>query len=175
MFFAALPDEDTRSRLIDAARAVQVAAPARLVTPSNYHLTLAFVGDVEPARVALLREVGGAAQVEEFSLAITAYEHWPDSQVLVLTAPVLPASLQDLWRTLHTGFLTGAEMRAQAPLRAHVTLARKVVQAPVLPAMSAFDWKVRAFSLMRSDRVGHRQVYTVVATWPLLDESASAR
>jgi len=60
--------------------------------------------------------------------------------------------------------------RPTAPLRPHVTLARKVTQAPVPQAMSPIDWRVRSFSLARSDTSGARSVYTVVDTWPLLDE-----
>jgi len=43
----------------------------------------------------------------------------------------------------------------------------------VLQAMSAFDWKVRAITLMQSDTTGARSVYTVVDTWRLLDENAT--
>jgi 2'-5' RNA ligase len=54
--------------------------------------------------------------------------------------------------------------------RAHATVARKVSQAPVLPAMSRVCWKVRAFHLVHSARSSSGSVYTVVDTWPLLDK-----
>jgi 2'-5' RNA ligase len=56
-------------------------------------------------------------------------------------------------------------------LRAHVTLARKVSQAPVLQAMSPIAWRATNFSLIRSDTGGAASAYTVVETWPLLDEN----
>jgi 2'-5' RNA ligase len=40
--------------------------------------------------------------------------------------------------------------------------------------MSAFDWRVRDFCLMRSDTSGIRSAYTVVDTWPLLDSAEKA-
>jgi 2'-5' RNA ligase len=64
--------------------------------------------------------------------------------------------------------------RMHRPLRPHVTLARKVAQAPVLQAMSPFDWSARSFSLVSSDTSGAHSVYTVVDTWPLLYEAPIA-
>jgi 2'-5' RNA ligase len=58
----------------------------------------------------------------------------------------------------------------ERPLRAHVTLARKVSQAPVLPMMSSFIWPVNSFGLVSSDTSGVQSVYTVLDTWPLLYE-----
>jgi 2'-5' RNA ligase len=55
------------------------------------------------------------------------------------------------------------------PFRAHATLARKVSQAPVLPAMSQLCWRVHAVHLVRSASSCSGPVYTVVDTWPLLD------
>jgi 2'-5' RNA ligase len=58
----------------------------------------------------------------------------------------------------------------QLPLRAHVTLARKVTQAPVLPAMSPISWRATQFSLIRSQTGGAASAYTVLDTWSLLYE-----
>jgi 2'-5' RNA ligase len=63
------------------------------------------------------------------------------------------------------------ETSVEQPLRAHVTLARKVTQAPVLQAMSPLYWNTRSFSLICSETGGTCSAYTVVDTWPLLDES----
>jgi hypothetical protein len=52
-----------------------------------------------------------------------------------------------------------------------VTLARKVMQAPVPQAMSAFVWRATSFSLVLSETGGIASAYTVVDTWPLLDET----
>jgi 2'-5' RNA ligase len=45
-----------------------------------------------------------------------------------------------------------------------------VAQAPVLQAMSPFEWHAREFCLMRSDTSTRQSAYTVVDTWPLLDK-----
>jgi 2'-5' RNA ligase len=55
------------------------------------------------------------------------------------------------------------------PLRPHVTVARKLAQAPVLPELSEFSCALRALSLVSSVTAASGSVYTVVDSWPLLD------
>ncbi len=179
LFFALWPDVRTRELMAGAASALRLPSPARLVPPENYHLTLAFVGEVSATQLAVLLEVGRAQRAAGCTLTVDAFDYWPEPKVLVAlageTAPALTglsAGLQqDLalrGRTLNPG---RPIVPPDAPLRAHVTLARKVAQAPVLPAMSPIPWCARSFSLVRSDTSGAHSVYTVVDTWPLLDET----
>jgi RNA 2',3'-cyclic 3'-phosphodiesterase len=172
LFFAALPAESTRDRIAGAAEALHASALFRYVPRENYHLTLAFIGEVRLSQVPLVQHVGGAVNASAFSLRFDAYEYWPNSKVVVAAARVAPAALERLWSDLHRGL--AAHQRALEPnsLRPHVTLARKVSQPPVLQAMSAFDWDVGEFSLMRSETLHGRTAYTVVDTWSLLYDSA---
>jgi 2'-5' RNA ligase len=107
-------------------------------------------------------------------LTIDAYGYWPESEVLVATARDIPAAFAEIWQRLH-GALAGHTLaQNRKRLRPHATLARKVTQAPVWPAMPAFEWTAREFSLVRSDLGRTQSVYTVVDSWPLLDESSKA-
>lgn len=131
----------------------------------NYHVTLAFIGEVAESRLAVLRQVGGSLQAPRCTIALDSLEFWPSSRVVVAAAQETPPGLRSLWMQLHeaTG-LPGAQ------LLAHVTLARKVAQAPVVQAMSPILWRATRFSLVRSETGGAESAYTVVDTWPLLDE-----
>jgi RNA 2',3'-cyclic 3'-phosphodiesterase len=174
LFFALWPDADARERVAHAAAALCLTDGARLVPQQNYHLTLAFIGEVTSAQVAVLQQIGRAQRVPGCTISFDAYEYWREPQVVVAVAREPPTGLVELWMRLrqdpviHQSALKSS--RLQPSLRAHVTLARKVAQAPVLPAMSPFDWSARSFSLVRSDRGAARSIYTVVDTWPLLDE-----
>jgi len=174
LFFALWPDVDTRARIADAALALRSAGDARPVPQENYHVTLAFVGEVTMSQLAVLQQIGRAQRGAGCTIRFNAYDYWPDPQVVVAIARESPASLTLLWRQLHQDLARlQPDMNLKsphAPLRPHITLARKVAQAPVLPAMSPFDWNARSFSLVRSDTGGARSVYTVVDTWQLLDE-----
>ena len=79
-----------------------------------------------------------------------------------------------LHRALSLSAVVPPGERPPLPLRAHVTLARKVAQAPVLQALSPIPWNVRSFSLVSSDTSAAHSVYTVVDTWPLLYETPLA-
>jgi 2'-5' RNA ligase len=174
LFFALWPDADTRERFASAAAALRLAGGARLVPQQSYHLTLAFIGEVTSARAAVLQQIGRSQRAPGCTIKFDAYEHWPEPQVVVAAAREPPTALVELWMRLRADLaLHQAALklsRLQPSLRAHVTLARKVAQAPVLQAMSPFEWNARSFSLVRSDTSAAHSIYTVVDTWPLLDE-----
>ena len=136
-------------------------------------MTLAFVGEAPASQAAGLRQIGASQRVHSFAVRFDAYEYWEKSEVVVAAAREFPAALEQWWRQLHADLaqhhleLNPNSMR----LRPHVTIARKVTQAPVLQAMSPVVWKMRAFSLLQSNTAAATPVYTVVDTWPLLDET----
>jgi 2'-5' RNA ligase len=171
VFYALWPGPDTRASIAEAAGVLSLGNAARPVPEENYHLTLAFIGEVSPARVAVLQQIGGDLRVAGCTIRFDAYEYWPDSQAVVALAREAPVELTELSRQLHNFDGTRRLDRMHRPLRPHVTLARKVTQAPVLQAMSPFHWSARSFSLVSSDTSGAHSVYTVVDTWPLLYES----
>jgi 2'-5' RNA ligase len=137
----------------------------RPVDPKNYHVTLAFVGDVPETRLAMLRQIARTLRAPRFALTCESIEFWRHSRVVVAAVRAASPGLFDLWTKLNHA--TGLQ---QEQLRAHVTLARKVAQAPVPQAMSPVEWHATNFSLIRSDTGGSESAYTVLDTWPLLDE-----
>jgi 2'-5' RNA ligase len=174
LFFAAMPDPVARERIATASRSLSLEPGARRVPRENYHMTLAFVGDVAASKLPVLLNVGAAQKERAFSVTFEALEYWPKSGVIVAAARLIPAEFQRLWRQLQhepAGHALALESERLCP---HVTLARKVSQPPVLQAMSAFDWCVRDFCLMRSDTSGVQSAYTVVDTWSLLDSVEKA-
>ena len=174
LFFAAMPDPVAREQIAAASLALSLEPGARRVPHENLHMTLAFVGDVAASQLPIMLEVGAAQRERAFSVTFDAYEYWPKPGVIVAAARLIPDGLHRLWRQLHRE-LAGHDWALESkPLRPHVTLARKVSQPSVLQAMSAFDWRVRDFCLMRSDTSGSQPAYTVVDTWSLLDSAEKA-
>jgi len=155
-----------------AALALELKPPSRLVPPENYHMTLAFVGEAPLSQVAALRQIGAAQRVRGFAVQFDAYEYWEKAEAVVVAAREFPAALEQWWRQLHADLAQHHPALDPMRLRPHVTIARKVTQAPVLQAMSAVVWKMRAFSLMQSNTAAAQPIYTVVDTWPLLDDTA---
>lgn len=173
LFFAFLPDDRLRAALSAAAARLALAAGARTVPPENYHLTIAFVGDVPAGRLEAVRGVGRAQRARRCAIAFDAYEYWPKPEVVVAAARAVPPPLADLWGDLHRDLSRLDLALKPKRLRPHVTLARKVSQEPVLQAMSAGRWSLDHLRLMRAESGGGERVYTVLDTWPLLDETPS--
>jgi 2'-5' RNA ligase len=173
LFFALWPDAITVERVADAAVGVALAGDARFVPRENYHATLAFVGEVAESQFGVLQRIGAGRRARDCTIEFDRLEYWAESRVVVAVASGIPSGLRELWTGLQLDLLReGLIEPPRAPLRLHVTLARKVVQAPVLAAMSPFSWSVRSLSLVRSDTSGKQSVYTVVDTWPLLYETS---
>jgi 2'-5' RNA ligase len=176
LFFALTPDATLRERLSAAAAELPLEATARRVAPCDFHVTIAFVGEV--ARVHLLTVAGigavWARRAAPVTLRFDAYEYWPKPEVVVAAARAVPDDFQRLWAALHADLAAHGWALHAKRLRPHVTLARNAPQAPVLPALSPFEWPVSDFSLLRSDLSDGPPVYTVLAIWPLLDEPGKA-
>lgn len=175
LFFAVFPDSETRRRVAAAAEAFVLDDESRRVPCENYHLTLAFIGEVQRETLVWLKAVGAAQRALEFTVRLDRYEYWPTPSVVVAGAASCPAPLEDLRRGLHADLTRCAVRLDERPFRPHVTIARKVSQAPVLQAMSEITWTARAFQLALSVSAPGGAIYTVVDSWPLLDKAANAR
>jgi 2'-5' RNA ligase len=167
LFFALWPDVDVVSQLAGVAANLPSDNSVR-VPSNNLHLTLAFVGEVARPRLAALREIGAAQRAPRFTLEIDAIEYWRESRVIVARVRQVPAVMRRLWMSLHKDL----GLSCRTPFVPHVTLARKVTQAPVQQVMSAFEWCATSFSLILSETSGRASAYTVVDTWSLLDETS---
>jgi RNA 2',3'-cyclic 3'-phosphodiesterase len=165
LFFALWPDPDVTRQLTYVARQMNLESRSRRVDPKNYHVTLAFVGEVPASKLAVLQQIGRSVRVRQFTFECDSIEFWREPQIVVAAARATPPGLLDLWTKLNEAIGLPWER-----LRAHVTLARKITQAPVPKAMSPVVWRATNFSLICSDTGGVESAYTVLDTWSLLDK-----
>lgn len=170
VFYALWPSRETREALARLAETRAAGLGASPVPAQNYHVTIAFVGGVPIERLPALRCIGAETRMARFALGFAALEYWPKPEVVVAAARTIPPALQALWDDLHARLAAHDFQLAPKRLRPHVTLARKVTQAPVPTVMSPLLWEASNFSLVHSLVGGAHSVYTVVETWPLLDE-----
>jgi RNA 2',3'-cyclic 3'-phosphodiesterase len=172
LFFAVWPEANVVRQFARAASQLPLTNPGRLVNPGNYHLTLAFSGEVGTSSLVVLRQIGAAQHASCCNIVFDGVEYWPEPGVIVSTAREIPNALEELSAQLHAALLQHelVPLVPARPLRAHVTLARKVSQAPELSMMLSFTWPAKSFSLVSSDTSGFESIYTVLDTWPLLYE-----
>jgi len=174
LFFAAFPSPEIRARIASASVALGLPEEARLVPPDNYHMTIAFVGEVSREVAVALRLIGAAVRCRPFEVCFDVYEHWQKPEIVAAVASERPAGLLELHRALHAEIGRHGRRPDPVAFQAHVTLARKVTQAPVLKSISKFSWTARDFQLVRSARSAEGSTYTVVDSWSLLDNTARA-
>ena len=72
------------------AHQLNLESGSRLVDPKNYHVTLAFVGEVPQAKLAVLQQIGRSVRVSRFAFKCDSIEFWRDSQVVVAAARAAP-------------------------------------------------------------------------------------
>jgi len=147
LFFALWPPLETARALAQWAREL----PGRATAAEKIHLTLAFLGDAEPAAAMA---AGKAAKGQPFDLPIEAAGYWRHNEIIWAGPTETPAVLKDLVKQLK------AERR---PFAAHVTLLRRAAPPGTLPPLPVVHWPVREFALVKSDF----RAYETLARFPL--------
>ena len=136
--------------------------------PENLHVTLVFLGDINPRQQMQLSQGAETIQTGPFSLNLNQMGYWPKQQIAFLGADAIPDELQDLVSQLKslvrkTGLRV--EQRAYQP---HITLARRCEQPPATPILSpAFDLHFDSFDLVESQRHKTGARYQSLNAWPL--------
>ncbi|MGH3343818.1 MAG: RNA 2',3'-cyclic phosphodiesterase [Carbonactinosporaceae bacterium] len=174
LFVALQPPDEVLEELAEATAALRRAHPAlRWTRPEQWHLTLAFLGEVGEDRLPALRErlERVAGRHAPLTLSLTGGDRfgrevlWAGVAGDLLGLERLAGSVSEAAR--------GAEIRVDdRPYRPHLTLAR--TRRPtdlrrLAKACAAFrgtPWAARELLLVRS-HLGRRPRYDTVASWPL--------
>jgi len=179
LFVALAPPSAVVDEMQVATRPLSVSCPAvvRWTRPEQWHLTVAFLGEVDdPSRAALVDQLGWlAAQAAPFTLSVASAGRF-DHRVLWARVRGELAALERLAasvRAVAGGVGLPTEDR---PYRPHLTLARAdgdVDLSAMVTALAGFEsspWLVDALCLVRSrwgvDPRGS-PLYETMATWPM--------
>lgn len=140
LFFASWPPPEVARSLARWAGEVQRDCGGRSTREDLIHLTLAFLGDVEPdPALALARRVRRRSS----SMLLTQARYWGHHRIVWVGPKECPEQLAALARDL-------GETREFA---AHITLLRKARAPKQLPDLPALEWPVAEFALV-SSRLG---------------------
>lgn len=166
LFFALWPDPLTRARLADSVNPALEAMPGRRVPVENWHVTVAFLGEVGVGHQACVEAVAEGVHGVPFTLELDHYGHWPRPQVVWLGSRVCPAPLQQLVQDLGKGLRAcGVETDAR-PFAVHLTVLRQVRERPRLPRRETFAWHVDSLALVESQLRDAGAAYRVLRAWP---------
>ncbi|MBS0579858.1 MAG: RNA 2',3'-cyclic phosphodiesterase [Proteobacteria bacterium] len=171
LFFALWPAAEERRALTQAAAAAVAASGARPIPEGNLHLTLAFLGNVERARLGSLRALARTwvppASAPPLRLRFETLQHWHRPQILCATAVQASGAAALAVRIRESARAAGFSPDLK-PFQAHVTVARQVAQAPEEQPMPPVSWNCSAFALVVSTTGAESgSVYSVLETYPL--------
>lgn len=165
LFFALWPGDRVREAV--AARLSSIPVQGRAVPRSNWHVTLAFLGETAPERRRAYEAAAETVAARPFELVLDRLGYFHRPRVFWLGAGTVPGELAALHADLNALLAEQGFEPDRRPFRAHLTLARKMPSPGDLPSVSPIGWPVTDFCLIRSDldRGGAR--YTVLRRFPL--------
>jgi RNA 2',3'-cyclic 3'-phosphodiesterase len=176
LFFALWPCAAEQQAMAQASAACVAGSGGRPIPSGNLHVTLAFLGNVETARLPQLRAaVHGLAAADSarpgpLRLQFQSLEHWARPQILCVTANAATPDWCGAF-ALATGIkqaiLAAGFAPDLKPFRAHVTVARKVARAPPSQPMTRVTWNFDAFALVASTTAAAGSAYSVLESYPL--------
>lgn len=169
--FTALSLDSTQKREIYEWRESQLPKLSPSTPPDNYHMTLAFYGEIQSGQIEALAEHLDAAikklNPPMFQLSLDELSYWPHKNMLWLCPKVWPQALEDLankQRQIGTKFGVKKSTRKYLP---HISLARNLIAPPAdLPKVD-IPVCLNKITLFESNRGDSRMHYHSLMDWPL--------
>jgi RNA 2',3'-cyclic 3'-phosphodiesterase len=167
LFFALWPSDRLRERIAEVTREPAGKSRGRLTQPNNFHITLAFVGEVPEDRLAAALQAGAETIAPPFELVLEQVELLRRSHVLCLTASQVPPELVTLEQALQAQLSAQQFRLRRQALRPHLTLVRDVPRWQPPVAVRPVRWPVQEFVLVGSQLARGGSVYSIRGRWPL--------
>jgi len=171
VFFAIWPDDVAQKQLAGLIKRSRLAlCNGRETKPENIHLTLAFLGAVEPHKLEALRAVAngiGESKLRAFDFAVEEIRYWKRKRIVYAAPASVPRELLDLVNVLSDGLSAAGFSLERRTYEPHITLMRNA-SCQVLPKLpEPVVWRVREWMLIKSEPASGGSVYTPIGRWRL--------
>jgi 2'-5' RNA ligase len=174
LFFALWPEpalQDCISRAaLDAA--AKAGVRGKPVPPARCHLTLLFLGELDPEMTSRAQAAAATVTAAPFELRLDRLGHFNASKVLWAGGGKPPQELMQLWDCLRAAMAQAGVPHERTRITPHVTCLRQASGPASLP-MAPQLWPVREFALVHSVLAGTPE-YRVITRWPLNGRAAAA-
>ncbi len=150
LFFALWPDNRQRDRLRDVINSVARTVEGRAVDRRNWHVTLAFLGEIDERLIPRLLEASDKIEVEPFRLGFDRLEFWARPKIGCLLAPTVPPALKSLVDRLNAVIQEVGLVPEDRTYRPHITVAKAARSFPTerLAQRAVTEWS--GFELIES-------------------------
>ncbi len=164
LFFALWPPSGVKAALADLQR--DLGEAGRPVPRERLHLTVLFVGDGDPERVAAAG-ARAAAAVAPARLDLDRIGFFARAGVVWVGTQAAPEPLVALHRELRQRLRRLGQAFDDKPLRPHVTLFRKAAPPAFRTPPVPLHWRIGELTLVASQRGAAGPDYRVLGRWPL--------
>ncbi len=150
IFFGLWPDPRQRDRLRDLISPVAKEVEGRAVDRRNWHVTLAFIGDLDVRFIPGLMEAAREVDMEPFRLRLDRLEFWPRPKIAAVVPPRVPPDMEELVTTLNGLMMDVGVDPPERVYRPHITVVRNARHfEPIrLPQSAEIEWS--QFELLES-------------------------
>ncbi|QJR16864.1 RNA 2',3'-cyclic phosphodiesterase [Usitatibacter palustris] len=158
LFFALRPSAPALAALAALGESLARQSGGRAVPAAKIHLTLAFLGEVEPQRVAMARGAADAVGSERFEARCDQVGSFRGAGVAWAGMSEMPAGLVRLAASLAARLRDAGFVLETRPFVPHLTLVRRVERAVPVTPIAPIAWTMEGFSLVESDLRSGRYV-----------------
>jgi 2'-5' RNA ligase len=171
LFFGFDLDAGSKSAIADW-RDRHALAGGRPVPAANFHITLAFLGELDERRLERLCDRVDAAQAEmaerPLSLSLDRVGYWPSPGIYWLGTSADCAAMTALAARLASVGQALGSRRERRAFEPHVTLYRRCDTPPPAPSREPlFDLQLTELLLFQSQQGRSGVSYRPLAAWPL--------
>jgi 2'-5' RNA ligase len=167
LFFGIALPPGLHTALHKALANSQLPNGARPVPETNWHLTLAFLGNIPETRLPAVRRAAQGVSGQHFELSLDHLGYWSRPRVVWAAPSTIPSELSQLVGNLQQRLQTTGLPVDPRPYAPHLTLARKVRPTPILADLEPTSWPVVQFQLYQSVSTPGGVRYPVLETWKL--------
>jgi len=169
VFFALWPDDAIARQFDEAGRRGHEALGGRRMRRETLHLTLAFIGDVSPERLAELHDIASSIRLPAFVQTLDRLQCLARKKIFWASASDVSPVLRDLAATLDERLKAAGFRTEDRPFAAHLTLLRHARCEKKMPQTEspAIEWPVRDFVLVESELRPEGASYRIIGRWPL--------
>lgn len=147
LFFALWPDDRTRAALAG----LQPFAPGRPIPAAKLHLTLAFLGSQDEARLPALLDILHQLAVPPLELVIDCLGYFQRPRIAWAGMTQAPPALLTLQSELMAALTAaGFDPATHGSFKPHVTLAREATHAPPPASFAPVAWHGAHVALVES-------------------------
>jgi 2'-5' RNA ligase len=167
LFFALWPDAEIQDLFDRAGQGLHRACGGKRTRRESIHLTLAFLGDVLPARLERLSAIAESLHVSRFELVFARLGWWRRNQIAWAAPSEAPEPLFDLVSGLRAGLAAEGFPTEDRPYLPHLTLLRRAHCHEARFDAEPIRWAVNDFVLVNSTLSDDGSHYDIIGRWAL--------